>query len=375
MATIGQLEGGRRNNFDCARFSLAALVIYSHAFPLLTGEERFEPLKRLSRGHLTLGQLAVGFFFAISGFLITQSWASTKSLVPFFIKRVLRIYPAFIVASLFSLLVVAPIASWDSLHVTSRDVLGSIYRLLVMGVPSVPGVFLHNPYPNALNGSMWTIRYEFCCYILTAVLGMVGLLENRSLLIAVTVAALGVQAASSLDLLGALPLFHVAMVKVAVQCVGFYMVGVLAYVYRDQIPISGALAVGCAALLFVLAVATSWSADSSERVADLLGGLFTPALATLGVYVLYWFAFSPKVPLQRFGKYGDFSYGVYVYAFPIEQLLALFLGKHLQPWSMFVVGLAITLVFAVLSWHLVERPCLKLKPASASFRREPAVQV
>jgi len=84
-------------------------------------------------------------------------------------------------------------------------------------------------------------------------------------------------------------------------------------------------------------------------------------LPFFGAYVILYICLSSTIPLQKFGKYGDFSYGVYIYAFPIQQLVRLYHGENLNPWSNSLLSIPLILICAVLSWKLVEHPCLQLK--------------
>jgi peptidoglycan/LPS O-acetylase OafA/YrhL len=176
---------GRANNLDFLRFLFAVLVIYSHSYVLILDEDKgnyHEPFSVLTRGQTTGGGLAVAFFFIISGFLITQSWMNSRGLTDYLRRRVLRIYPGFIVVSLFCYLIVAPLgAAKPAAEVLAEFSLWRVLQYLVLlYLPSDPGVFVTNPLPYALNGSAWTIKYEFGCYVVVAFLGVAGLLRRRA---------------------------------------------------------------------------------------------------------------------------------------------------------------------------------------------------
>jgi peptidoglycan/LPS O-acetylase OafA/YrhL len=167
------------NNFDLIRFIAAALVILSHCFSL-AGKE-FEPLSWLS-GYETFGGLAVAIFFITSGFLITASWFSDENILSFIKKRILRIFPALIwvifltVFVLGPLLTALPLKEYFKNH-TTYLYLNNVYLTCIYY--SLPGVFAHNPWPNAVNGSLWTLPIEILMYAMIGFLGSIRLLKMK----------------------------------------------------------------------------------------------------------------------------------------------------------------------------------------------------
>ena len=158
----------RENNFDLLRFLLAVSVIYSHSYPLTLGADEYaEPMKALSRGRTTIGSIAVDCFFIISGFLITQSWLRSKGFFDYLRRRILRIFPGYIVVLAVCHFVVAPLSGVDVSQTFSGERLRYLVgRMLTLRYYNEPAAFPTNPYPFAINGSLWTIRYEFACYLI-----------------------------------------------------------------------------------------------------------------------------------------------------------------------------------------------------------------
>ena len=177
------------NSFDTLRLIFAVLVIFSHSFDLGRGSDKREPLYVLTHGQITFGNVSVWAFFVISGFLIAQSWTRSPKPLKFMKRRVARIYPGFIVAALLTALIAVPIAADPA---TRRPIaMGNfLLQTLRLQVFDTSPVFVHNAWPNALNGSLWSVPFEFWCYIGILVLGVTGLLLRRWLVVALFAAVI-----------------------------------------------------------------------------------------------------------------------------------------------------------------------------------------
>jgi peptidoglycan/LPS O-acetylase OafA/YrhL len=340
-ATFGSRMSGRENNFDFLRVLLATLVVFEHSYHALNPD--WDPLIAATSHQKYLGQLAVMGFFAISGLLVTASWERSAGAVDYFRKRALRIYPGFIVCWLVCILVVAPISgmTWSAYRQCVRPAWWLVKIVLLRGfgdVPAFPGNPLH-----VLNAVLWTIPQEFGCYILVAVVGVAGLLRRPRALAAFAVVAyvVGVFPGSALGVSDA----FLEQINVRGQAAAF-VVGAAFYVWRDHIPFRRSWALACAAALVIAA-----------RVPPLLE-LIVPAC---GSYLLFWAAYDPAIRLHHFGRRADLSYGIYLYGWPIQQLLVQHFAASLTPWRMFAVALPLTCVAALVSWTFVERPCLRWK--------------
>ena len=158
---------------------MAVLVVWSHSFALHEGSEKNEPLSLLLNGVYNSGNISVMAFFVISGFLVTKSFVSSRSLWRFMGRRVRRIYPGYLVATSICAFVIVPLFSsirdLSVLEITKT--LGG--NLLLRNYFPPSNAFTANPVPNAVNGSLWSIPFEFWCYIGVAALGIVGLLGRR----------------------------------------------------------------------------------------------------------------------------------------------------------------------------------------------------
>ncbi len=346
----------RENNLDFIRFALAALVIFAHSFALLAGSDDVEPLMRLTGGQLTFGALAVDGFFILSGFLVTQSWLRGDGALSFFRKRVLRIYPGFVAAVLVGTLVVVPIAS-SSLAVgfASIDPLQLLWGCVSLrGYYWHPGSFQGNPVPGVVNGSLWSVSYEFWCYVGVALLGTFQVLRRPRLLLGLFVLALVGGVAYLVAELALKGKFLAAVFGEAdlwARLLPCYLAGCVFCVFRERLPYSA----GLSALAAISLIAAAFVPHAVNALTPLAGA-----------WLLFWVGFHPWLPLQHWGRYGDFSYGLYLYAFPVQQLLIRQLGTKIGPLPLFVLSLLATMACAYASWHLVELPFLRLKRAARS---------
>jgi len=168
----------RENSFDALRLILATLVVYSHSFPLTQGIQSREPLWRATRGQLSLGTMAVDFFFIISGFLITASMLRSSSVWEFLKKRIQRIYPGFFAANLMGTFLFAQIGHARVIPQISKRFLNCVFETIRLHEFTYSAAFLANPL-SGINGSIWTIPYEFWCYLLVAGLSVTLILQKR----------------------------------------------------------------------------------------------------------------------------------------------------------------------------------------------------
>lgn len=345
-SNFGQISEGRDNNFDFLRFFFAALVIFSHSFAMLYNGTwyAYDPLLHWTRGQAAFGGGAVDGFFLISGFLITKSWERSRGMGDYAQKRALRILPALAVVLVVTVFVLGPLAT--SLPLASYFHSPWTYTYFTfMGTRNLhltdqlPGVFTHNPLLYRVNGSLWTIRCEALCYLMVAVLGLLHCYRRPALVLLASVAAVAVTA------LGARHLATMGDWADSFRVLIYFLWGMTFYLYRGVIPYSRALLLACLAGLVV---------------SDLVG-ILPYTLPLLGAYGLFYTAFSPGLRLQGFARRGDFSYGLYLYAFPIQQLLV----SHFRPvWNAETLTLAAFLLAglcAVLSWHGVEKRWLRRK--------------
>ena len=337
--TLGDLAHGRDNNFQLIRLFAASFVVLFHSFAL-TGRWTQEPLWQVMP-ETNFGALGVKIFFIVSGFLVTQSWLARRSVAPFVAARVLRIYPALVAATLLTI-VLAGLSStlpWpqflsdpQTVDYAWRVALGweVVYRL--------PGAFPANPFPHDVNGSLWTLPIELRLYMGVLAAGLLGVLARRGAalaLLALLVAAFAWRP----------EWFPLAPNDKAVRELALlFALGSLAYAWRASIPISLSAAAAATALV-------AWNPAGIMR-----GTLFAPLLA----YIVLVLAYHPRLQWHAFNRVGDYSYGLYVYSFPLQQTL-MQRFPSLEPAGLFACSLPLALAVAALSWHALEAPALALK--------------
>jgi peptidoglycan/LPS O-acetylase OafA/YrhL len=335
-------EPSRTNNFDALRLAAAVTVIFSHSFLIADGNENHEPLIVLSGRQSILGLAGVFVFFTISGFLVTQSFCETRSPWRYLAKRCLRIFPGLFVALILSAFVLAPLVSTlplaDYLHHTEPYRYVFWNTLLDLRQHELPGtMFVDNPVGLEVNGSLWTLRYEFEMYLMVLALGMLGLLR-LPVLLGVLALGLGCIGIPALDFLGGWG-----------WLLSFFAIGMVLYTLRGTRIFDGRIA-----LLALIGLAASVR----------FGG-FIQWFSIFGGYLAIWLALNPHLPVLRTAWWGDLSYGLYIYGWPCEAAAIWLMKGHAQWWQVCGVALPLAAALAFLSWHLVERPALSLKPKGA----------
>jgi peptidoglycan/LPS O-acetylase OafA/YrhL len=338
----------RANNFDFLRLSLAVLVIYSHSYPLGAGSEVNEPLRRCTHGQVTFGAVAVDLFFIMSGYLIAASAERSNSFFDFLKKRVSRIYPAFILCAALMAIVVLPLSGGHFAATSTLAKLGEFsLQTLRLREFHVDGTFGKNPYPGILNGSVWSIQYEFWCYIGVAILASCGLLAKRAWTLALWLASIAISVAFQSQgwiLGGKFAGVLLGSPQLWARLLPMYLAGVVFYLFRERMRFTGwTAALSIAALVVASALPLGWTA----------------VFPFAGAYLIFSIAFASWLPLQRVGRFGDFSYGVYHYAFPIEQLLMQGFRRNVSPWLLFICATPLTIAAAIVSWYAVERRFLR----------------
>jgi peptidoglycan/LPS O-acetylase OafA/YrhL len=326
------------NNFDSLRLFAAAIVMFSHAFLIAEGNENHEPLIVLSGRQSILGLAGVFIFFAISGFLVTQSFEQTRSPWRYLAKRALRIFPGFFVALVLAGFVLAPMVT--TLPLSQYFLRSEPYRYVLFNMlfdlrqHELPGVmFVNNAVGLEVNGSLWTLGYEFEMYLMVLALGVMGLLRLWMLL---PLWALGLYCiAYPVDALGGWE-----------WMLSFFAAGMVLYKLKDK------------------GIFNRWLAWLAliGLIATVRFGGFILWFSLFGCYLALYLALHPRIPPLKAARFGDLSYGIYIYGWPSEQAVIWAFGGHAAWWQVLGLGLPLAAALAYLSWHLIEAPALRFKP-------------
>ncbi|MBA9086781.1 peptidoglycan/LPS O-acetylase OafA/YrhL [Fontibacillus solani] len=333
----------RSNNLDFIRLIAAVLVIVSHSYPI-TGQQT-ELFSSISRGQWTFGGIAVSIFFVISGFLISKSYEHSN-LKQFILNRILRLFPAIWIVTILTVLVLGPLLTTLTLSEYFRNYSTWSYfnnAFLISIQYGLPGVFENNVYPSAINGSIWTLPYEILCYIGLAIIGYYGLIKKGKGVLLLFIIIFILNSIIPQQLLNTN--IHGFLLGSLLELILYFLMGAIFYSYRESIKLKPIWAISCIVVLII----------------TMQLGNFKGAFLFCGSYLIVFFAFYGKSIFSKVSKYGDLSYGIYIYAFPVQQIVQWKLNNQTSPFINFMISLPITLTFAFFSWHLVEKQALKFK--------------
>lgn len=336
----------RDNNFNLMRILAALAVLCSHSYTIVTGDTQSEPLKQLLG--VSLGAISVDMFFASSGFLVCASYFNRHSMVKFIRARVLRIFPALFVMLILTVLSLGLFVSYSSFVTFALDLQTWTYLskngFLLFGAEySLIGVFENNPYPGVVNGSLWSLPQEVRAYLVMVIMCWWGssFLSAKQIRRLFALSAIALLSGDILSVHFGLEIPHSHFVHVF----GVFLLGSTLYLYRFHSHRLLMSITNVGILTFVIAA---------------YGGFFTYVYGWLIPIVSLGLAYMPFKTLHAYNKLGDYSYGMYIYAFPIQQTLV-FILPDISVVNMMIYAGLLSLLVAFLSWHFIEKPCLALK--------------
>jgi len=332
------------DNFGAIRLLAAIGVVFGHSFPL-SGAPSILLLGNAVQA------LAVKVFFVVSGYLIAQSWLSDPNPVRYLAKRCLRIFPALVFVVCLSALILGPAVTTLPVADYLRAPHLSFYfrNIFLYPVYSLPGVFGGNIYPDAVNGSLWSLPVEFSMYLALPILAF----RARGAAFRLVLATLLLGGLSLYALRGAGSFLDTKVVvfgtdlRSALDVAPYFCLGASLYGLRAWLKpnIQMAMVLGAGALLAPPAA-------------------FYPELALYVAlpYAVVAFALARPARFSFIERLGDLSYGTYLFGFPVQQWVVEMFGTAHHPIRTFALALPPTLLLAFASWHLIERRMMALKP-------------
>lgn len=343
----------RDNNFNLIRFIAAFGVLFSHSFSLAIGSSDTEPFKQLFG--MSFGQIAVDIFFISSGFLIANSLFIKKDLANFFWARFLRIYPGLFIAVLFCVFFVG--LYFTSYPLKQYLMNPEIYIFIAKNTvlffgeePSLPGVFESLPWSGVVNGSLWTLPFEVRAYCLLVVASITiyrlitwskGLLSERLLYLLIPLMGMIIYIVDHFYIF--LPISYFSSEDFRLY--SLFFIGTACYIFKDNVILSKRFFYTILFFLLISAIHTD---------------IFFIVYNVTIFYVIFYIAYIPKGRIRKFNQYGDYSYGVYIYAWPVQQsVIALIPGINVVELCFY--SFVVTILLSYFSWHCIEKKALKLK--------------
>jgi peptidoglycan/LPS O-acetylase OafA/YrhL len=370
-----EAAGPRHNNFDAVRLVAALSVIFSHSFLIAQGTGANDPLNLLTGNQCMLGLAGVFVFFAISGYLVTQSFEQTHGPLRYLAKRCLRIFPAYFVVLVLTAFVLGPVVTTlplaDYLHRPEPYWYVIDNAFFSLKLHELPGVmFVDNPVGLEVNGALWSLGFEFGMYLMVLVLGALRLIK---LPVCLLLLALGM-AFIHFDVMGLLASWGsvfsfipgwnlmpgflrdfswaTGFVGGWGWMLGFFAAGMVVYKLRGwrifNLQFAFVAAVG-------LVIASYY-------------GQFILYFPLFGCYLALYVALNPKLPVIPAARFGDLSYGLYIYGWPSQQTVIWLMHGHANWWQVFLLATPLAGLLAFLSWHLIEKRALRLKPGSGTWQ-------
>lgn len=332
------------NRFDILRLLAAWLVLFSHCYPL-GGRASSEPLTS-TVGIDTLGGVGVAIFFVLSGYLVTLSLERSPHLLEFARRRILRIYPALVTICLLCAVLLGPLMTalpqatyWHQRLTWSYLLTASAW---IIQFP-LPGVFADNPLPYAVNGSLWSLPYEITCYLVLALLSLVpGSMRAKVTLAAAAVAVtLVLRPPSSLGVFDPFLGVDYYHGKLGLS----FAVGAVFACWRTRVrPMLAPAVLMLSTAIFL-----------PHGVWQLL--LYVLGLGLLTLWLALYAQWLPRIP----ARIGDWSYGAYLYGFPVQQVLAHYKLHEASFFAYVLACTVLTFALAGLSWHAVEKQAMRWK--------------
>ena len=327
-------ENARSKNLNFFKFLAAIAVIVSHAYPLSKGEAYKDFLLNISGQSLGLGGLAVSVFFVSSGFFVTKSINKDSNIKNYFIKRIKKIFPPLWIVLIF--VIVICFLFFSDVRFSSYNLGKSLLyclNFLLIPVHSLPGVFINNAYPKVINGALWTLPIEFFCYTILAVLMFFKLFTKKNYVL------FSIFTLFSFIMVNFCPIQMITLLKDYLMPIFMFFWGSFYWIYRDKIVLSKNLFIG-AFILFIISIVMN--------IGNIGLFLFFP-------YILLYASFNMNQVPAFLSNLGNYSYGIYLCGWPIQQMIVSLFGGNMSIILNCVFAIPLSIICGVLIYYFVEK--------------------
>lgn len=343
----------RNNNFDILHLLCALLVIVSHSYALV-GLRESEPLLRLT-GNMIASDIGLCGFFTISGYFILNSLVTSKNIFSYLGKRCLRIFPALAVCLVVVVVVCSLFYTGDGSYWGQRETYSFIWRnLLLFPIQwDIPGVFSTN-YASTVNGSLWTLAPQFTLYLLIIALFFVR--KHRPIVVGLAVALLGLILTKNIVFADKFAHTDIMMLNVGLfmPFAQYFVTGIILQTRtRFRTTKERWIIIGICAIMCVILMIINANVHAPIELKPLM--MLCVSVIFIMVGEMYWQPVS-----DAFKRVGDLSYGVYIYSFPIQQMIIASI-PGITPRTIMTLTIIVALPVAFASWRIIEKPALSMK--------------
>lgn len=335
---LSESVGQKSENLHFMRFFAALMVILSHAFIISTGTQADEWFIELTNSQLSMGNFAVAIFFLCGGYLISMSMEKSKTALKYFEARIIRIIPPLFFVTLLVIILGGLVTTLPaSQYYTSADTWKYLLNSVFLLVHNLPGVFENNPYLPTVNGALWTLPVEFLCYILCFIAYKLGFLNKKKFPISVPIVIVGTIVMLWLST-------KISLVGEVIRPVLLFYIGMGYWIYREHITLN---------LKF-------FSISLIGFITLFMLNMGNLAMLFCFPYIMMtlWFGFKQCSP--KIGKLGNYSYGIYLWGFPIQQTLVYLSGDIMNPYVNALITIPIAFILGFITYEITEKQFLLL---------------
>ena len=327
--------GTKSENLHLMRFIAALMVIVFHSFSIATGSETGEWFRTITNNQITMGEFAVAIFFLCGGYLIAMSVEKNHTAKRYLAARIKRLFPSLMFVTVATVIFCSFISTWKPVgYVISSDTWKYLLNALLIRVHQLPGVF--EGHANAVvNGSLWTLRLEFVCYVLCFIAYKLGFLNKKRFIVSIPLVAAGTLVVWKLSAIR-------YSLRDLISPVLLFYVGMAYWVYREHITLCVkyfAIAIVAFVMLFVL-------------------GLGNVAMIFAFPYIMMYLWFGMEQCSPKLGKLGNYSYGIYLWGFTVQQVVVHFWpGNTMSPMINVLISIPVSIILGWLTYEIVENKC------------------